>query len=140
MIKREIQPDGVLTLSAGPCVYCIKRLQPGKLFLTITGKENGALGRAALGEVAAEAALHPPLRLFIDMSHLTNVSESVGNDWSAWLKANRASLSRVDVLAPQTFVRLVVTVSQVLSGMENVVYVHTEAQPFAKQLATVISV
>jgi hypothetical protein len=102
--------------------------------LTIEGRELGQLGRAPLGEVAAEAALRPPLRLLIDMSRLTHVSETVSSDWTAWFQSHRQAVRRVDVLAPEPFVRLVVAVSQVFSRTGDLIQIHTKADKFAAAL------
>lgn len=134
MIHRDLQPDGTLRLKGTACSYKFIRLRPGVIFLAITGKETGELGRAPLGEVAAEAALHPPLRLFIDMTELSQVVESVSHDWTAWFQANKQSLQRVDVLVPQVFVRLVVAVSQMFSRTGDLMRIHTEPAPFAAVL------
>ena len=134
MIHREIQPDGCLCLHTPSCRYTLVRLRPGTLYMKITGKETGELGRAPLGEVAAEAALHPPLRLFVDMSGLSYVADSVSNDWTAWFKANQHAVRRIDVLAPEVFVRLVVAVSQVFSRTGDLIRIYTDADRFGTVL------
>ena len=135
MIDRQILPDGALSLSAPSCSYKIQRLQPGALLLTIIGRETGELGRAALGEVAVEAAMHPPLHLLIDMTGLTNVDGKVSDDWTAWFRANKHALAKVDVLVPSTFVRLTVQVSQMFAGLGRLLQVHPEAAAFQALLA-----
>jgi hypothetical protein len=135
MIDRRVNEDGSIRLSAAGCSYEVRKLRPHVIFLAIEGRETGQLGRAPLGEVAAEAALEPPLHLLIDMSALTHVSEAVSNDWTAWFQANQQAVRRVDVLAPEPFVRLVVAVSQVFSRTGNLIQIHTKADKFAVVLA-----
>lgn len=130
MISRHITPDGTLTLSTPQCSYTIVRLRPGALLLAIAGRETGELGRAPLGEVAAEAALHPPLRLFIDLSGLTSISDGVSNDWTAWFRANQPAISRLDALTGSVLVQLTVAVSQVLSRTGDMMRIHTDRQKF----------
>src|SRR5436853_2605308 len=98
MIQRETTDEGTIQLKSASCQYSISRLQPGALWIVIVGRETGELGRALLGEVAAEAALHPPLQLFIDMSGLSQVVEHISDDWTAWFRAHKASIRRVEVL------------------------------------------
>jgi hypothetical protein len=131
MIRRETLHDGTLRLRSADCTYDFARPRPGIVCLRITGRETGELGRAPLGEVAADAALHPPLRLLIDMSGLTHVAEAVSRDWTAWFRANQASVRRVDVLAPELFVRLVVAVSQLFSRTGDLIHIHTDAAHFS---------
>lgn len=140
MIHRVTQPDGSLCLSTDSCRYTFLRLRPGTMRMTITGKETGELGRAPLGEVAAEAALHPPLRLFVDMSGLSYVADPVSSDWTAWFQANQHAVQRVHVLAPEVFVRLVVAVSQVFSRTGNLIRIHTEPARFDAALLESASV
>ena len=130
MIQREMQTDGDLRLSSNACSYTFVRICPGTLYMTIAGRETGDLGRAPLGEFAAEAALHPPLRLFIDMSGLSHVAEPVSDDWTAWFQANQRAVRKVDVLAPEVFVRLIVAVSQVFSRTGDLIRIHTEPCAF----------
>ncbi len=137
MIQREVYPDGTLQIHSAACRYTFIRLRPGTLFLRIQGREIGDLGRAPLGEVAVEAALHPPLRLLIDMTDLSHVTEAVSRDWTAWFQAHRQTVQRVDVLVPEVFVRLVVSVSQLFSRTGNMIRIHTDAESFARVVGEV---
>lgn len=130
MIQRDLLPDGTLRLHSRSCSYTMTRLFAGTLFLVITGEETGELGRAPLGEVAVEAALHPPLRLLIDMTGLTRVAGPVSDDWTAWFKANQNAVGRVDVLVNSTSVRLTVAVSQLFSRTGNMIRIHTDVTAF----------
>lgn len=130
MIERGKLADGSIRLSGDGCSYAFVTLAPGVFFMAIAGRETGTLGRAAIGEVAVEASLHPPLRLFIDMSDLKHVADCVSDDWTAWFQANRAAIRRIDVLAPDVFVRLVVAVSQVFSRTGDLIALHTDPSAF----------
>src|SRR5687767_1535833 len=130
MISREVASDGIIRLRTSECCYTIVRLRPGALLLTIEGKELGELGRAPLGEVAAEAAHHPSLRLFIDLSGLTSISDAVSDDWTAWFRANQPVISRLDALTGSVLVQLTVAVSQVLSRTGDMMRIHTDRQRF----------
>lgn len=98
--------------------------------MQIAGNESGELGRAPLGEVAAEAAHHPPLKLFIDMTRLNSISPEVSDDWTAWFKANQQSVAKVHALVGSPLVQLTVTVSQLISRTGNLIRVHNEAASF----------
>lgn len=137
MIRRESAANGTIWLKSNACTYSITRIRPGVLHVVIAGRETGELGRALLGEVAAEAALHPPLQVFFDMSELTHVVEHIADDWTAWFRANKSAIRRVDVLAPATLVRLTVAVSQMFSGMTGLMQIHTETTNFDKALRTI---
>jgi hypothetical protein len=102
--------------------------------MAIAGNETGELGRAPLGEVAAEAAHFPPLKLFIDMTQLTGISVDVSDDWTAWFKANQQSIAKVHALVGSPLVRLTVTVSQLFSRTGNLIRVHTDATAFEAAL------
>jgi hypothetical protein len=130
MIERYEAADKV-RLTADGCTYYFTLVRPGTLSMSIEGREQGQLGRAAIGEVAVAAATQAPLHLLIDMSRLSHVTEAVSNDWTAWIHANRHALRRIDVLAPEPFVRLVVAVSQVFSQTEKIIQIHTDAEKFA---------
>ncbi len=134
MIERHIEPGGAIRLTAEGCSYTITALRPGTLLLAIAGRELGQLGRAAIGEVAVAAATQAPLHLLIDMGQLSHVSDAASKDWTAWLQANRHALHRVDVLAPEPFVRLVVAVSQLFSQTEKIIRIHTDPAKFAAVL------
>jgi len=129
VIQRERTGDR-LVLKTAACSYEILRLRPGVLCMAITGSETGELGRGPLGEVAAEAAHHPPLRLFIDMTRLTSISPEVSDDWTAWFKANRQSIAKVHALVGSPLVQLTVTVSQLLSRTGDLIRVHTDRAAF----------
>ncbi len=133
-IVRERGADGAVRLHAGQCRYAIIRLRPGALLMVIAGREQGELGRAPLGEVAAEAALSPPLRLFVDMSELSHIDEAVSDDWTAWFQANRAALRSVHALAPAPIVRLTVAVSQLFSRTGDLIRIHTERARFVASI------
>jgi hypothetical protein len=134
MIERRLESDGRVRLSADGCSYTIVALRPGTFSMAIVGREMGQLSRAAIGEVAVEAANRSPLHLLIDMSQLSHVSDAASKDWTAWLQANRHALRRVDVLAPEPFVRLVVAVSQLFSQTEKIIHIHTDPAKFAAVL------
>jgi hypothetical protein len=129
MIQRHADADRIQLCAEG-CTYTLIALRPGTLSMAIEGRELGQLGRAAIGEVAVAAATQAPLHLLIDMSKLSHVAEAVSKDWTAWLQANRQALRRVDVLAPEPFVRLVVAVSQVFSQTEKLIHIHTDPARF----------
>jgi hypothetical protein len=131
IISRERDASGVLRLSAGDCRYAIARLRPGVILMVIAGRETGALGRAPLGEVAAEAALVSPLCLCVDMSAVSSIDEAVSDDWTAWLQANRSALRSVHALAPAAIVRVTVAVSQLFSRTGDLIRIHTERDRFA---------
>jgi hypothetical protein len=131
VIQRESLPDGSLRLSVERCSYTIRRPRPGTLHIVVAGQENGELGRAPLGEVAAEAALHPPVRLFIDLSAITHVATAVSDDWTAWFRANRASIRRVDALVASVYLHLTVAVSQVFSRTQDLIQIHRDPATFA---------
>jgi len=131
LITRELDADGAVRLQAGECQYTIVRLRSGVILMRIAGRETGELGRAPLGEVAAEAALAPPLRLFVDMAAVTHIDEAVSDAWTAWFQANRAALRSVHALAPAPIVRLTVAVSQLFSRTGDLIRIHTEPEPFA---------
>jgi len=138
-IERSQSSDGTLRLASESCSYTIRRIRPGVLALIISGHESGQLGRAALGEVAAEAALHPPLRLLIDMTKLENVHTTVSDDWTAWFRSNRHAMRSVDVFASSVYVKLTVAVSQMFGGLEDLVHIHKDAASFeaaAKRLTS----
>jgi uncharacterized protein (DUF427 family) len=134
VIQRE-RTDNKLVLKAAGCCYEICRIRPGSLYMAITGSETGQLGRAPLGEVAAEAAHNPPLRLFIDMTRLTGISPEVSDDWTAWFKANRQSIAKVHALVGSPLVQLTVTVSQLISRTGDLIRVHTDRPAFEDVLA-----
>jgi hypothetical protein len=137
MISREVTTDGSIRLKTDGCCYTIVRLRPGVLLLRIEGKELGELGRAPLGEVAAEAALHPPLRLFIDLSRLTSISDAVSDDCTAWFRANRASIRKLDALPGSILVQLTVAVSQVLSHTGDMMRIHNDRDRFESAIREV---
>lgn len=130
MIQREQSSDGTLRLSTERCSYTVSRLRPGALRVTATGQETGELSRAAIGEVAVEAAHYPPLRLFFDLSGLTRIEESVSNDWTAWFRANQHAIRKIDILTGSLFVKLTVAVSQVFSRTGDLMRVHKDAASF----------
>jgi hypothetical protein len=134
VITRETLPDGSLRLSVERCSYTIKRLRPGTLHIVVAGQENGELGRAPLGEVAAEAALHPPARLLIDLSGITHVATAVSDDWTAWFRANRNSIRRVDALVASVYLHLTVAVSQVFSRTDDLMQIHRDPATFAAEV------
>lgn len=134
MIHREKLFETSLLIRSSTCSYRIDRIKPGLVYMTISGQETGELGRAPLGEVAAEAAHHPPLRLFIDMTALRGITPPVSDDWTAWFRANQQSLGKVHALVDSPLVQLTVTVSQLLSRSGNLIRVHTEAATFEAAL------
>ena len=134
VIRRETLPNGVVDLSTDHCHYLIKRLKPGILLIEVSGKETGSLGRAPLGEVAVEAALHPPVRLFIDLSELSQVASTVSGDWTAWFRANEKSIRRVDALVSSTYLKLTVAASQLFSRTGDMIRIHTDAAKFASAI------
>jgi len=136
-ITRELDADGTVRLQAGECQYTIALLRPGVVLMRIAGRETGSLGRAPLGEVAAEAALGPPLRLFVDMGALTHIDEAVSDAWTAWFQANRDALRSVHALAPGPIVRLTVAVSQLFSRTGDLIRIHTDPEPFAAAISQV---
>lgn len=137
-IRRETLPDGSLRISVDRCSYTFIRPQPGVLLVTASGQEYGDLGRAALGEVAAEAALHPPARLFIDLSGLSHVATKVSDDWTAWFRTNTHAVRRVDVLTGSLLVQLTVTVSQLFARIGDQMRIHKDAASFAEAVREVL--
>ncbi len=130
-MTRQREANGALRLEAGDCRYTIARLRPGAILMIIAGRERGELGRAPLGEVAAEAALSPPLRLFVDMSGLSHIDEAVSDEWTAWFQSNRRDLRSVHALAPAPIVRLTVAVSQLFSRTGDLIRIHSDRERFA---------
>jgi hypothetical protein len=130
LIRREILAADQVRLSVDRCSYTFHRLRPGVLLITAAGQEYGELGRAAIGEVAVEAALHPPIRLFFDLAALSHVTNSVSEDWTGWFRSNQACIRRSDVLVGSLLVQLTVTVSQLFSRVGDQMRIHTERAAF----------
>lgn len=137
VIRRERTTSGALLLHASACSYEIHRAKPGVLYMAIAGNETCQLGRAPLGEVAAEASQFPSLRLFIDMTRLNGIAPEVSDDWTAWFKATQQSIAKVHAFVESPLVQLTVAVSQLVSRTGNLIRVHTDRAAFDTALAEV---
>jgi hypothetical protein len=133
-VSRSTSADGSLTLSAGRCTFAFRRLDPGALLVTITGDDDGSLGRAPLDEIEAELRRYPRLDLYVDASAATGVATEVRDAWTALFRERRDQLQRVTVLTSSPIVHLAVSAGKLFSGTAEMVRVVRDPLAFRADL------
>lgn len=77
----------------------VQRLRPGVVLVTMTGVDNGELGRAPFDELEGDLS-GGPVEIFIDARHGRADSPAVSGSWAMFFHAHRAHIARVHLLAP----------------------------------------
>lgn len=134
-LQRETLPDGSLKLAAGRASFVYRRLQPGKLLITISGFDAGQFGTATLDEVRLEMLRQRPVELFVDAEGATAVSVEVSKEWTQFFSLNREHLRRVSVLVGSKAIELTVAIAQHLSQTGNLIQIYTDRELFEARVA-----
>jgi hypothetical protein len=129
-INRITHPDGRTELASDAGTFTFERLRPGVLLVTITGRDLGQFGQAALDEIRMEMLRHQPLELLVDAEGATMVASGVNQAWTQFFANNRNQLVRVGILAGTKFVNLVVSIAQHLSQTGNLIQIHADRAAF----------
>ncbi len=106
--------------------------------MTITGNDTGQFGTSTLDEIVMAIQRERPLELFVDARGAVGAAVSVSDDWTRFFSSNRASLSRVHILAGSKSVYLTVltvAVAQHLSRTGNLIQIYSDPELFQQRMA-----
>jgi hypothetical protein len=134
LTRREILQNGSVRLSTDECSFHYVRIRPGVLLLKITGYDRGNLGLDVLDEIKKEITNFSSLRLFIDASEARGAASRASDDWTTWLRDNRASLGSVDIYVGSQIMYVIIAISKELSRTGNLIHLHTERRRFEEAL------
>lgn len=126
-----------MRLTAGACVFDLRRLSPGVLLVTIAGDDRGQFGTAVLDELDAEMArFGKPLLLFFDMRKAMGPSTPVMEMWTAWIANHRQKLRRIVLLVlPESKVlHLTLSIAQLLSRTGSLFRLCGDVDEFARMV------
>jgi hypothetical protein len=138
MAERETLRDGAIRLRAGDCTFVVTRLAPRTLLLGVQGTDDGQLGGAVLGEMAAEIErFGPPLRLFADARAARGVAGVVQEEWQRWFAGHRRGLAGVDVLVPHAVVQLTIATVRHLARVSDFMRVSGDVAAFESAIRSV---
>ncbi len=131
-VRREVGPNGTITLSAAGCSHSLSRLGAEALFIAIRGADRGQLGPDIFDEVMrARAASGEPTTLFIDLRGAT-AADTVQACWTAWFAANRTKLRRVSVVVPSHALHFMVAMAQRQSRTNELIVIHDDPAAFER--------
>lgn len=129
-LARELQPDGSVTLRAGPCSFRYVRPEPGVLEVTISGVDSGQFGTATLDELRLALMRERPIELFMDAREALAPAVAVSQDWTRFFTEHRHDLKRVNVLVGSKVLELTVAIAQHLSRTGNLIQIYSDPEAF----------
>src|SRR5688572_27128902 len=112
-VTREVLRGGDLRLKAGAGAFYFHRIAPAVLLTSFRGRDTGEFGTAALDVVAQEHRLFAkPVEWYFDASEVDHTSRSVGEEWTGWLRSNRAAIAKMHVLTADGETHLRISVAR----------------------------
>ena len=127
-IKRELGPEGRVTLSDGGCSFTYERLRPGVLEIRIAGTDKGQFGTATLDEISNALRRERPLELFVDAAEASMPAVAVSQDWTRFIALNQRDLKRVSVLVSSKSVALTMAIAQHLSNTGKLMQIYSDRE------------
>jgi hypothetical protein len=139
-ISRASTPENGAVISASGCSWSFRMIANEVIFSAFTGNDNGDLTDTALDEMERLLAISQrKVSWFLDLRNAHNVAAKVSQAWTEWMSVRQDRFARVIVLAPEPLFPLVLTIAKYRSGMENLVRIHRELEPFHDELVAVTS-
>lgn len=77
----------------------VQRLRPGVVLMTLTGVQDGELGRAPFDALEDNLG-GAPVEIFIDARRSQTASAAVSGEWAMFFHTHRAHIARVHLLTP----------------------------------------
>jgi len=116
-------------LQSTTSVLTIHRPARGVVVLTITGTDVGEHGDAPFAELVNDIA-EGPFELFVDARQSRAVALDVSGTWAAWLRTQRASLRRVNMLTGSRFVALTANFVREFAELGELMRVYSDPAAF----------
>ena len=131
---REVLSDGSVRFRTPACTFVVMRLRPGVVLALTAGHDTGEFGHAVLEEFALELRKYAPIQLFVDTTLAFNATQTVAEQWSSWLAANRPGLQSVNVLTASKFVHLTISIAKLFSRTGETMRLYTDGRAFEEAL------
>lgn len=135
MPVREVLPDGTVRLSSPTCTFVFNTVRPGVLLMTVSGRDTGEFGTAALDEIDSEIRKFGPLDLFVDAREATMVAVRVSDAWTEWFRLNSRGLRRVNTLVSSKAMDLTMGIAKHFSQTGDMIRSYNSKEEFEKELA-----
>jgi hypothetical protein len=138
-ITTERGRDSVKLSSPGS-TWQFQLLQSSVLFSRFTGDDRGDLTDAALDEMDRFLSTSTGrITWLLDLKDARTVVASVSRAWTEWLTHRNSRFARISAFATSPLFPLVLTVAKYRSGIEHVLTIHREPEPFRQELRTLVS-
>jgi hypothetical protein len=115
-------------------VLTIERPAPGVVVVTISGTDVGEHGDAPFAELVKDVEAGP-FELFVDARQSRAVALDVSGSWARWLKGQRASLRRVNMLTGSRFVALTANFVRDFAELGDLMRVYADPVAFDDALS-----
>jgi hypothetical protein len=138
VIRRTIEADGALRLSAEGCCFVYRRPAPGVVLIQIQGHDRGQFGQATTNELMGDLNTYAPIELFVDTSEVFAATGSVSDHWGAWFSSNRAALKRVTILTRSKLVHLTIEISKLFSRTGELIRIYLDPVNFERALGRAV--
>ncbi len=119
----------IRVLQSTTSVMTIHRPARGVVVVTISGTDVGEHGDAPFAELVKDVA-DGPFELFVDARQSRAVALDVSGSWARWLRGQRTSLQRVNMLTGSRFVALTANFVRDFAELGDLMRIYSDPAAF----------
>ena len=123
----------IRVLQSTTSVLTIQRPARGVVVVTISGTDVGEHGDAPFAELVKDVD-SGPFELFVDARQSRAVALDVSGSWARWLRSQRASLRRVNMLTGSRFVALTASFVRDFAELGDLMRIYSDPAAFDEAL------
>ncbi|HEY6923206.1 MAG TPA: hypothetical protein VI653_07055 [Steroidobacteraceae bacterium] len=128
----SIQHEGV------HCNLSIQRPAPAIAVVVLSGSDIGEFGDLPMRELKKDLSQFTAIELFIDARAVRGASVEVSAEWALWMRAQRASFKRINMLTGSRYIQITATFVRRFAGLADLMNVFTEHSAFDESLAAAV--
>jgi hypothetical protein len=133
LVRREVRPDGAVSITVEPGTFTLVPVSPTVLAATYRGPDSGQLNAMPFDEILRRyPADGSPITLLLDVRDTVAAADSVPEAWTAFFTAHRRRLQRILVLVRSSYLHFLVAMATHQSGTGDQLRVFTDAEKFER--------
>jgi hypothetical protein len=113
----------------------IRRPAPGVAVVVLSGSDIGEFRDRPMRELQKDLARFTSIELFIDARAVRGASIEVSADWALWMRAHRASFTRINMLTGSRYIQITAAFVRRFAGLSDLMHVFTDHAAFDERLA-----
>ena len=135
MIERTVRGNTIF-IRGSKCALQISVIAPSKIFVRLTGNDDGELGRIPFDDLKSRLGSDQTIELFIDTSEATGVSNVVTEQWQKWFTTNRNHFKKIHLFATSKFFLITAAIIKELSRSGEIFQIYSDAGKFQQSIGT----